>query len=291
MSHERNESYLRMLYVCPILGIASAFVQRVTRDERRQRALLHKCQGDKLLEMLNSVLMMPNCPGNDVVRTPRAVRQVSTPPSGATTGGRTSQIPRLRARRGARINAVGAASPNLTNTSGSGGARTSGGSSDRTGSEECYDYEQGATDEDVPEPFTNYEEACVNLLQIEVPDREDTPSNMLTYDNYRRAVLAIRENPNAAYLPNCIVCRGQHRFENCPTLNDHDFLKCTAFDSARMFAETKPSSPNKGLSQSTSWTSDTLMITRNPIAATVIRIFLTAAAKFVAAPLYLKRQA
>jgi len=203
----------------------SAFVQRVTRDERRQRALLHKCQGDKLLETLNSVLMMPDCPGNDVVRTPRVVRQVSTPSSGATTGGRTSPIPRLHARCGARINAVGAASPNSTDTSGSGGARTSGGSSDRTGSEEYYDYEQGATDDDVPEPFTNYEDACVNLLQIEAPDQEDTPSNMLTYDNYRRAVLAIRENPNTAYLPNCIVCRGQHRFENCPTLNDHDFLK------------------------------------------------------------------
>jgi len=62
-------------------------------------------------------------------------------------------------------------------------------------------------------------------MRIEVPDQDDTPNNMLTYDNYRRAVLAIRENPNAAYLPNCIICRGQHRFENCPTLNDHDFLK------------------------------------------------------------------
>jgi len=203
----------------------SAFVQRITRDERRQRALLHKYQGDKLLETLHSVLMMPDCPGNDVLRTPRAVRQVSAPSSGVTTGGRTSRIPRLRARRGARVNAVGAASPNSTDTSGSGGARTSGGSSDRTGSDEYYDYDQGATDEDDPEPFTNYEEACVNLLQIEVPDREDTPSNMLTYDNYRRAVLAIRANPNAAYSTNCIVCRGQHRFENCPTLNDHDFLK------------------------------------------------------------------
>jgi len=71
----------------------SAFVQRVTRDERRQHALLHKYQGDKSHEMLISVLMMPDCPGNDVIRTPRAVRQVSTPPSGATTGGRTSQIP------------------------------------------------------------------------------------------------------------------------------------------------------------------------------------------------------
>jgi len=116
--------------------------------------------------------MMPDCPGNDLIRTPRAVRQVSTPPRGATTGGRTSQIPRLSARRGrgTRINAVGVASPNSTDTSGSGGARTSGGSSDRTGSEEHYDYDQGATGDDVPEAFMNYEEACVQLLQIEVPD-------------------------------------------------------------------------------------------------------------------------
>jgi len=71
----------------------------------------------------------------------------------------------------------------------------------------------------------NYDEACLNLLQIEVPDRDNTPNNMLTYDNYRRAVLTIRENPDAAYSQNCIACRGQHRFGNCPTLNDHDFLK------------------------------------------------------------------
>jgi len=169
--------------------------------------------------------MMPDCPGNEAIRTPRAVCQVSTPPRGATTGARTSQIPQLRTRRGARVNAVGAASPNLTDTSGSGSGRTSGGSGDRTDSEEHCDCDQGAPNEDVPGPFTNCEEACLNLLQIEVPDREDTPNNMLTYDNYRRAALAIQENPNAAHAQHCVVCRGQHRFENCPTLNDHDFLK------------------------------------------------------------------
>jgi len=69
----------------------STFVQRVTRDERRQRSLLHKCQGDKLLETLNSVLMMPDCPGRDeAVSTSRAAHQVSTPPREATTGARTS---------------------------------------------------------------------------------------------------------------------------------------------------------------------------------------------------------
>jgi len=205
--------------------IYNAFVQRVTRDERRQRAMLHKYQGDKLLETLNSVLMMPDCPGRNEAISTRAVRQVSTPPREATTGTRTSRIPPLRTRRGARINDVGTSSPSSASTSGSGSGGTSGGSGGRTDSEEYYNYDQGTPNEDDPGPFTNYDEACLNLMKIEVPDQDDTPNNMLTYDNYRRAVLAIRENPNAAYLPNCIVCRGQHRLKNCPTLNDHDFLK------------------------------------------------------------------
>jgi len=72
----------------------STFVQRVARDERRQRSLLHKHQGDKLLEMLNLVLMMSDCPGRDeAIVTSRAARQVSTPPREVTTGAQTSGIP------------------------------------------------------------------------------------------------------------------------------------------------------------------------------------------------------
>jgi len=182
-----------------------------------------------LLETLNSVLMMPDCPGrNEAISTSRAIRQVSTPLRETTTGARTSRIPPLRTRRGARVNVVGAASPSSPATSGSGSGGTSGGSGGRTDSEECYNYDQGLPNSpnvDALGPFTTYEEACINLMQIDIPDRDDTPNNMLAFDNYRRSVLAIRENPNAAYLPNCIVCRGQHRFESCPTLNDHDFLK------------------------------------------------------------------
>ena len=148
------------------------------------------------------------------------------PPRESPIGARPSRIPQLRPRRGARVNAIGADSPDSIATSGSGsGGRASSGSGDRTDSEECYDYDQGLPGGGATGPFTNFEDACINLMQIEIPDREDTPNNMLAYDNYRRAVLAIRENPNTAYLPNCIACRGQHRFENCPTLNDHDFLK------------------------------------------------------------------
>jgi len=62
-------------------------------------------------------------------------------------------------------------------------------------------------------------------------------------------------------------------------------------DSARTFAETKSSSLNREWSQSTSWTANILMMMRNPTVTTVIGIFPTAAAKFVAAPLCIERQA
>jgi len=188
---------------------------------------------------------------------------------------------------------VGAASPSSPATSGSGGGGTSGGSGGRTDSEEYYDYDQGtpnSSNEDAPMPFTNCEEACINLMQIDIPDHDDTPNNMLAFDNYCRAVLAIRENPNTAYLTNCIVCRGQHHFKNCPTLNDHDFLKqhYSTSGSVRMFAEIKLNSLDRGQSPSTSWTVNILMMMKSP---TAIGIFPTAAAKFVAALPYIKRQA
>jgi len=180
----------------------------------------------KLLETLNSVLMLPDCPGRmEVMNSSRAVCTVSTPPREGTTGARTSRTPPLRARRAARVNVIDTASPDSAGTSGSGSGGTSDGSGDRTDSEECYGYDQGPPGEDVPGPFTNYEEACLKVLQIEVPDRDKTPNNMFTYDSYHRAVLAIQENPSAAYAQHCIACRGQHRFKNCPTLNNHDFLK------------------------------------------------------------------
>jgi len=70
----------------------SAFVQRVTRDERRQRALIHKHQGDHLLETLNSVLMMPDCPArNEATSTSRPIRSLATPHREATAGCRTSR--------------------------------------------------------------------------------------------------------------------------------------------------------------------------------------------------------
>jgi len=64
-----------------------------------------------------------------------------------------------------------------------------------------------------------------NLVTIEIPDTEDAPRNLAVFDSYRKAVLAIKNDTNVAFGQHCIVCKAQHRFENCPTLNDHEFLK------------------------------------------------------------------
>jgi len=104
------------------------------------------------------------------------------------------------------VNAIDAASPNSAGTSGSGSGGASGGFADRTDSEEHYDYDQGIPNDDAAEPFTNYDEACLNLLQIEVPDQEETPNNLLTLDCYRRVVHAIRDNPNVAHQCAALYC-------------------------------------------------------------------------------------
>jgi len=115
----------------------SSFVQRITRDERRQRAMLHKYQGDQLLETLNSVLMMPDCPARlEATSASRPVRALTTPSREATTGARMSQIPRLRPRRNARLNDIGTTSPNSAGTSGSGSGGTGSGSANRKDTEE-----------------------------------------------------------------------------------------------------------------------------------------------------------
>jgi len=209
----------------------SVFVQRISRDERRQASMQYKYKGDHLLETLNSILMMPDNPSNiEKAKQARAIRALTTPPPDTNTGRRSSRIPNLRPRRNPRVNAIGAASPTSTATSGSEGRELGGGSGGRTDSEEYYDYDQEGSrppplSEDNPGPFTNYEDACINLMTIDIPDTGDASRNLTVFDSYRRAVNAIKNDTNVAFGQHCIVCKAQHRFENCPVLNDHDFFK------------------------------------------------------------------
>ena len=49
--------------------------------------------------------------------------------------------------------------------------------------------------------------------------------NLELYDVYRQAINLVKANNNVAYEPRCIVCNGQHHFENCKTLNNAEFLR------------------------------------------------------------------
>jgi hypothetical protein len=201
------------------------FVNRVTRDERRQRALHYKYKGDELLETLNSVLMMSDSPALAEYRTQRSPQ---VPMRASTPGNATRRSPR-NAARSARVNQIGAINPNVSNGISSNVDATGTGSGEGNSFERTNSHEQLGADaipgDDSPQPFTNYDDACINLMQIEIPDNEEIAGNLLAFDSHRRAIHAIREDPNVAYEQRCIVCRGQHRFEQCDTLNDHNFLK------------------------------------------------------------------
>jgi len=58
----------------------SEYVKRVTRDERHQRSLIHKHQGDHLLENFNSVLMNSDSPTkNEAAGASRPICALTTP--------------------------------------------------------------------------------------------------------------------------------------------------------------------------------------------------------------------
>jgi len=63
-----------------------------------------------------------------------------------------------------------------------------------------------------------------------------------------------------------------------------------ALDSAKMSAKTKLNSLRREVNKSTSWT-EAISMMRKPTVTTVIGIFPTAAAKFVAAPPHVEHQA
>jgi len=66
----------------------------------------------------------------------------------------------------ARINQIGARSPDSAAASEYGSGGGSSDAADRTDSEECYDYDNSNPGDDAPQPFMNYDKGCVNLLQI-----------------------------------------------------------------------------------------------------------------------------
>ena len=117
------------------------YIQRVTQDERRQASLLYKYRGDHLLETLNSTLMNSDSPAR--TDSPRSEQQT---PSRLTTPARDGFIRRSPRTPpcNARVNQIGASSPNSAGTSGSnsGASGTNNGASDGTDPREYHDYHE-----------------------------------------------------------------------------------------------------------------------------------------------------
>ena len=180
----------------------SEFLQRVTRDERRVVAHQHKYRGTQLVETLEKYLMAADSPArreaiNEAVRPrtsiPAPTRRFTPSP------GRGNAIARNRTPVATRVNQIGSShsdeAPGVSST-------------DSNESNESH------------ESHNSFEEACVTLLDVEVPqDQWDV------YDQYRVAINSIRRDPNLVESPTCIVCDQTHRFADCPVLNNADFLR------------------------------------------------------------------
>jgi len=83
--------------------------------------------------------------------------------------------------------------------------------------------EGGADPEDGP--FNSYEEVFANLaMNVEIPVEEGGTENLQLCDMHWMSVNTIKQNSNLAHETRCIVCNGEHRFENCNTLNNTAFL-------------------------------------------------------------------
>ena len=204
----------------------SEFLQRVTRDERRVAALQYKYRGHQLVETLESYLMAPDSPARrDTMNETRAPNRTSIPaptrrftPSSSPNRGITPS----RAPIATRVNDIHI-----------------------TASDETPPMEPTDSNESAPEDANDFDYAVADVCGIEVPEGQ-----WETYDQYRVAVNSIRRNPELADSPNCIVCGDNHRFAQCPILNNADFLRqhyiryCQLCNRDRQLREASSQAPN-----------------------------------------------
>ena len=199
------------------------YINQVTHDERRVRANRIKYQGSQLLETLERHLMATDSPARRETitgsrtpspRTPSSSESNSRYTTPQTTPRRVTRPPRIP---GIRVNQVGTGKSPGSNVS----SGLSGGNTDPNAH---IDYNAFQVDGDA-EAFSNYDETYAELVNMDIPDDEHVSENLELYDVYRRAINLVKSNNNVAYEPRCIVCNGQHRFENCDTLNNAEFLR------------------------------------------------------------------
>jgi hypothetical protein len=165
-----------------------AYLNRVTRDERRLSSLAYKYHGSQLVETLEKFLMAPDSP----VLQERAESR-NRKPFRATTPSRPFR------RALAPVNALAYIS-----------------------SADCSDDDSSANGSatDVDNDDDDLEQLGLNAINAPA-----TGNDAVTYHRYAAAVHQITQDPSSANAPDCIACGGKHRFDKCSVLNNTDFLR------------------------------------------------------------------
>jgi len=211
---------------------------------------------------------------------------LTIPAREATTGRRTLCIP----PHNARVNPIGAASPDSAGISGSGSGGDSGGSDNRTDSEEHY-YMIVIK---VSQTMMLLSHSQIVMRSASIFCRLTSPIEKKLPIICWRLILIVQRHMLSVTIPML------HMRSIALYVEDNIVLRTalcwmimissssTTFASVRMFAMIKQSFPNREESRSTSWTSAHILTTL--IVKEMTGIFCTAATKFVAALPCKKRQ-
>lgn len=180
------------------------FVNRVTRDERRQPALASHYTGSQLIETIMKHLMAPDSPARlDNARSPLhdpPVAARSPPPKYVYTA--KKPYPRTTPTRVNRIQY-----------------------------DETHPTDAVTVASVVPPPLdtpTNTldsEESPPFLTTLHAIRAPDNSQDQATFHQYCASVHRIHTDPNQASVSSCIVCGDPHRFDACPILKNNDFLR------------------------------------------------------------------
>jgi len=194
----------------------SDFLNRCTRDERKQASFAHKCTSSQLVETLETFLREPDSPLLQEASLLRTVNPARPPM-------RPSPVrPPLNRAAGARSPSSNRSSPVHSSNRSSPVPRPT---PVRQLTAELSDVTSDQSD-DIPELSTTDSadsppELQTELCEMEIPDdQEACRIHALHTASICKLAAEGMNNPKP-----CIVCNGNHRFDQCEVLNNTNFLR------------------------------------------------------------------
>ena len=168
------------------------YLNRVTRDERRQSSLQHKYRGDQLLETIQKHLTAPDSPATGPVLRPRTPR-----PPYMQSASRASPRP-------TPVNPVTWMHPDQSPSN---------------------KFAPVLPDSPSTSPPSSSPPAESTDLIAALDDITPPHEHRELFHVYSAQVFQTQREPNRAFSSPCLVCSGSHRFTDCPILNDTEFLR------------------------------------------------------------------